>query len=121
MEATAQSVIALSTWQAISLMSLFVGSVWAFGKVLFSQIEKRLDERFGAQEQARIDASDHWESRFGKLETFSRNIEREVLTLKSDLPLHYYRREDAIREQAVLHAKIDALAAKIELIIERTK
>ncbi|MBJ3229777.1 hypothetical protein JGB83_23460, partial [Salmonella enterica subsp. enterica serovar Stanley] len=42
--------------------------------------------------------------------------EREFLEFRADLPLHYVRREDYLRGQAVLEAKLDALYSKIELI-----
>ncbi len=43
-------------------------------------------------------------------------LEREFLEFRADLPLHYVRREDYLRGQAVLEAKLDALYSKIELI-----
>jgi len=41
-------------------------------------------------------------------------VERELLTLKADLPLHYVRREDYIRGQSILENKIDGLGLKLE-------
>lgn len=43
-------------------------------------------------------------------------VERELLTLKAELPLHYVRREDYIRGQTVMEAKQDALYSRIELL-----
>lgn len=40
--------------------------------------------------------------------------EREILELRCDLPLQYVRREDAIRQETVINAKLDMLAAKID-------
>ncbi len=40
--------------------------------------------------------------------------EKDLLRLKADLPLQYVRREDWIRNQTIIEAKLDALAAKID-------
>lgn len=36
-------------------------------------------------------------------------LERDLLSLKADLPMMYVRREDYIRGQTVIEAKLDAL------------
>ena len=36
------------------------------------------------------------------------------MKFQADLPLHYVRREDYVRGQSVLEAKLDGLADKIE-------
>ena len=41
-------------------------------------------------------------------------IEREMLLFKAELPVHYVRREDYIRGQSVIEAKLDGLAMKLE-------
>ena len=41
-------------------------------------------------------------------------VERELLNLKAELPLHYVRREDYIRGQSVIEAKLDGLGTKLE-------
>lgn len=74
-------------------------------KLLLAQIEKRLNERFEALEAARRESEAGWS-----------RLEREFLEFRADLPLHYVRREDYLRGQAVLEAKLDALYSKIELI-----
>ena len=40
--------------------------------------------------------------------------ERSILKLRAELPLEYTRREDWIRNQTVIEAKLDALAAKLD-------
>ena len=44
------------------------------------------------------------------------SFERELLEMKADLPLNYVRREDAIRQETVMTAKLDTLAAKIDAL-----
>lgn len=41
-------------------------------------------------------------------------LERSLLELKAELPLHYVRKEDDIRQQVTINAKLDRLAEKID-------
>lgn len=108
--------VQLEMWQLIVLLLAFFGAVWTFGKVLLDQFEKRLGERFKAQETLRQAGQAQWEKRLNELEKISRDTEREVLTLKADLPLNYVRREDYIRGQSVIEAKLDALYSELKLV-----
>lgn len=44
--------------------------------------------------------------------------EKDLLRLQAALPLDYVRREDWIRNQTVIEAKLDGLAARLETIKE---
>jgi len=110
------------TW-LVWLLLMFFGAVWAFGKVLLKQIEKRLDERFAAQETLRMESQKHWDTKFAAIDQARRDesgqwqrIERELLSLKADLPTQYVRREDYIRNQTIIEAKLDAVYSKLEVI-----
>jgi hypothetical protein len=115
-------------WQGIgvscAVLVAFVGGLWAVGKILIKQFIARLDARFQAMEDARIEAGKHWDNKFAALEQAAnaneqewRRVERDVLTLKADLPLHYVRREDYVRNQTVIEAKIDGLAIRLENVL----
>jgi hypothetical protein len=41
-------------------------------------------------------------------------LERSLLELKAELPLQYVRKEDDIRQQVTINAKLDRLAEKID-------
>ena len=41
-------------------------------------------------------------------------VERDLLTLRAELPERYVRREDHIRSQTVIEAKLDTLAARMD-------
>ena len=110
------------TW-LVGLLIAFFGVVWAFGKVLLDQIEKRLGERFAGQEKMRGESQKHWDTKFAAIEAAGREessqwqrIERELLSLKAELPVQYVRREDYIRNQTVIEAKIDRVFGKLELL-----
>ena len=42
------------------------------------------------------------------------SLERDFLRFQADLPLHYVRREDYVRGQSIVEAKLDGLATKID-------
>lgn len=114
--------VQLELWQLITLLLAFFAAVGAFGKVLLDQFEKRLGEKFKAQETMRAEATARWDARFSELQKASQEetlnwhrVERELLKMQADLPREYVRREDHIRFETVINAKLDALGAKIDL------
>lgn len=94
------------------LIGAFAGVIWAFSKTLIRQFEKRLDERF-AGIQADITKRAAEEEEFSKQ---LRQFEKEFLLFQRDMPLQYVRREDYIRGQSVIEAKLDAVYSKLELV-----
>lgn len=99
--------VEIDFWQlftfAVGLLLSFLGAAAALGKVLLGQVEKRLDARFNTLERAANDEAGEW-----------RRVERELLELRADMPLNYVRREDYIRGQSVIEAKLDGLALRLE-------
>ena len=104
-----------------AIIFAITGGYWAIGRMVLAQFDKRLDERFAAQEKAREEGRHLWDLRFGGFEAEQRRIEREVLELKADLPMNYVRREDHIRFETVINAKLDALYSELRLVGERQK
>lgn len=103
------------TW-LIGLFVLFISAMWALSKLLMAQTFKQLDERFNSQDKARTKAQEHWELRFGQIETLARSNERDLLTMRGDLPNLYVRREDHIRGQSVIEAKLDAISSELKMV-----
>ncbi|WP_223871516.1 hypothetical protein [Candidatus Dactylopiibacterium carminicum] len=93
-------------WHLVLLLMAFFGCVGTFGKVLLAQFEARLDERFNGLEDGHTKALE---------------VERQLLIFKAELPLQYVRREDYVRNQTVIEAKLDAVASKIENLQLKTK
>lgn len=83
------------------LLAAFVTGLWRVGKWLVVSVEKRIDDRFS------VLAADSraW-----------RAVERDLMELRAELPNQYVRREDYIRGQSVVEAKLDAVAAKLEVV-----
>jgi hypothetical protein len=110
-------------WQLVLLLVAFFGFVGGVGKLLLAQIDKRLDERFVAQEEVRKAAQKVWQKAFDDHMAAERRetealhqLEKDFLRFQGDLPLHYIRREDYIRNQTIIEAKLDGLALKLENI-----
>lgn len=107
----------------IGLLVTFLGCVFGFAKVLGGQIDKRLDEKFQAQETAREAGAkslrehiDRYIALGDRTATQVSNLERDFLKWQADLPVHYVRREDYVRGQTVIEAKLDALYNKLEVV-----
>ena len=90
--------IQVDFWHLMGLLLSFIGTLATFGMVLIKQIDARID---------------HQNDRVSKIEA-SLN---ETLTM---LPLQYQRREDAIRFETVLNAKLDAIGSRIERLMEKS-
>lgn len=93
--------IEMPVWQMISIALTVVGAFGGLVKLLLRQLERRLDQRFKV-----VDADSN------RL----RQVELALERLRGEMPLHYVLREDYVRNQTVIEAKLDALALKLENI-----
>ncbi|WP_334158669.1 hypothetical protein [Oryzomicrobium sp.] len=107
----------------IGLLLTFLACIFGFAKVLGAQIDKRLEERFKAQEQAREtgakalrEAIDTYAEEGKRTAEQVAALERDFLEWKAELPIYYVRRDDYIRGQSVIEAKLDALYNKLEVV-----
>lgn len=107
----------------ITLLGIFTGIITGLVKLLLWQFEKRLGERFAAQDQARQTAAKHWEAAFEKVIARQdkdaeavQQLEKTFLKWQAELPISYVRREDFVRNQTIIEAKIDNIASKLEVI-----
>lgn len=109
-------------------VAALVGGAWILLSVSARQFDRRLEEKFTALEVARAESSAHWQQNFDKLlrerdqeEKEWRRLEREFNTLRVELPKEYVRREDHIRFETVINAKMDSIASKLDLANERNR
>lgn len=113
--------IAIDVWQllglTVSLLIALVTMMFAAGRMLVNQFDRRLNERFNALDVSRVDSQNHWDAKFTALEKATsadaeewRRIEREFMRFQASLPIEYQRREDAIRDQSRIESKLDGLA-----------
>jgi hypothetical protein len=115
--------VEMELWHLITLLLAFFGCIGAFGKVLLDQIEKRLETRAVAQDKAREEGQKALRDAFSAHMTEERSnasavqtLERDFLKWQAELPVHYVRREDYVRGQSVIEAKLDALFSKLEVV-----
>ena len=111
----------LELWHMVLLALAILGGYWTLTKIIAGQFQRHLDERFKVQEQARSENHHQLSGRLDRIEAVNRDesaqwqrVERDLLSLKADMPLHYVRREDYIRGQSVIEAKLDGLGTKLE-------
>lgn len=100
------------------LASFFLMALAGLSKLLLSQFAQKIDARFDAQEEVRKQSAARWEQQFRSLDDSQRRFDKEMADLRLELAKQYVRREDAIRDQTVIQAKLDALAAKVELLTQ---
>lgn len=111
--------VEMELWHLITLLLAFFGCVGAFGKILLAQFEKRLDERFNAQEESRKEAQARWDDEFRKIEELARQNERDLSNLKLHLAENFVARQDHVAGQSKLESKMDALALRFENVLLR--
>lgn len=103
------------------------GGIWTLGKSIANLhqlgMRRELQEQFRLQEVTAKARAQHVDTQLYAMDAALKadasqwqRVERELLNLKADMPLHYVRREDYIRGQSVLEAKQDALYNRIELL-----
>lgn len=86
--------VSIEFWQLVGFLLSFLGVCWGFGKMLLSQFQLQQDERQRAQE---------------KLSEKFEHMEKQFAEQKALLPEKFVLREDYIRNQAVLEAKMDSI------------
>lgn len=104
----------MSTPADLQQIGVLVGIGLPWSGALLWMVKWLLDRYFAALE-SRFRALE--ESLKAKTEEWQRT-ERALLELKADLPVQYVRKEDAIRGEVVIHAKLDALNGKLDQLRE---
>lgn len=104
---------------AVSLLVAWSGFLIGIIKWFLANYHKGLSEKFqGVSDQITANNNDSARRNEAMKEEL-RRIDREMMEMRAMLPDKYVRREDAIREQVVISAKLDSLAAKIDNVILR--
>ncbi len=120
--------IQIELWHLVTLLLSFFACVGAFGKILLWQFEKRQSERFAgqeklqtarftAEEKSRREFQEQIDRRLSALESAAKEwirVERDFLEWKAALPMTYVMRDDYVRNQTVIEAKLDSVAVRIE-------
>lgn len=95
----------LEPYQLIMLLLTLAGSIFGAGKAFFSRVEHSIRERdlHLAQSLEKVGEKLDEESKA------IRELDREILKLKAELPREYVSKDDFIRSFTVVEAKIDAV------------
>lgn len=116
-------------WAMFGLLSVFGGLVAAVVRWSIRQFEARLAATHKAQAdqvvllgkqleehgKKREETIGKFKDRFNELDGNQREQERALMALRLELAHDYVRREDFVRNQTVIEAKIDGLASKLEV------
>ena len=86
--------ISIEFWQLVGFLLSFLGVCWGFGKMLLAQFQAQQEER--QKQQARLHE---------KVE----QLENQFAEQKALRPEKYVLRDDYIRNQAILEAKMDSI------------
>lgn len=90
--------ISIEFWQLVGFLLSFLGVCLGFGKMLLSQFQNQQDERQKQQE---------------KLQHKVEIMEKHLAEFSAQMPMTYVLRDDYIRNQVVLEAKIDNVVNKL--------
>jgi hypothetical protein len=118
-----QGVIQISAEAGAALVIGYFATVFAFGRVLLWQFERRCDTRDKSTDDLRAIENAHRASEMRDVQQSVTAESRRIATLGEQLhkfvatlPLEYVRREDHIRNQTVIEAKLDAIATELKMV-----
>jgi len=114
-------------WELVTLtfsaLLGIAGIVVTLGRMTLTQSQRHLDMRFDAMDASHRARDEQLARRLDTIESARRDevaqwqrVERDLYQLKVDLPQRYVQREDYVRGQSVVEAKLDALAAKLDSV-----
>jgi len=113
--------VEIDFWQIIWFGCALVGAFWAVLKICFVQYEKSCSAK-----NALRDARDEERTRRlasietilkedrARVDTMLQRHDDRIQAIERELPMHYVRREDYVRGQSVLEARLDGLWHRIE-------
>ncbi len=111
----------IELWHLVLLVLSVLGGYWALTKIIAIQFQHSLDARFEGLDRVANAQNKQLNQRLDVLDTAAKTdagqwqrVERDLLKLQIDMPIQYVRREDYIRGQSVIEAKLDGLGSKLE-------
>ncbi|WP_374351679.1 hypothetical protein [Chitinimonas sp.] len=103
------TIVQIQLWQLLTavgaIAAFFIATVAGMGRLYFGLYERRVNERFDGVINKLTEEGDGL-----------KRLERDFMNFKADLPIAYVRREDYIRGQSVIEAKLDALYSEVKLV-----
>lgn len=105
----------------VSAVASLIAGAWVLLSVAARQFDRRLEERFSAQEKARLEGRQAWEDRINKMESRYEALDLDVRKIMIELPREYVARADYVRRETVIEAKIDRLGLQLENYILKAR
>lgn len=103
-------VFELTLGNVITVLALVVAALWALAKMVNVQYERRIADKFDAVVKLLDGISTAQDGNAKAMQ----ELERQFMRLQGELPLNYVRREDYVRGQSIVEAKLDGLATKLD-------
>lgn len=98
-------ILELEAYQAIVITLTIAGSIWGAGKAFFARFDTALRERDDSLEVAIANVAKQVQRQTNEV----RQLEKDLLLLKAELPEKYLPRADFNRTFTVVEAKLDRL------------
>lgn len=92
---------------AVTLLAAFFG----LGKLLARQVLDNIDTKLSSFKDIKVELKE--------LSIIANNTERDLLRIKGDIAQQYVRRDDFVRLEAAISAKLDSLSDKLDHLRER--
>ncbi len=104
--------ILLEPYQLFMIVATSLAAFFGLGKILAKQVLDNIDIKLSGFTDIKVELKE--------LSIIANNTERDLLRIKGDIAQQYVRRDDFVRLEAAISAKLDSLAAKIDHLHERS-
>lgn len=104
--------ILLEPYQLFMIVTISLGAFFGLGKLLARQVLDNIDTKLSSFKDIKVELKE--------LSIIANNTERDLLRIKGDIAQQYVRRDDFVRLEAAISAKLDSLADKIDHLRERS-
>ena len=104
--------ILLEPYQLFMIAATSLAAFFGLGKILAKQVLDNIDTKLSSFKDIK--------SELKELSIIANNTERDLLRIKGDIAQQYVRRDDFVRLEAAISAKLDSLADKIDHLRERS-
>ena len=103
--------ILLEPYQLFMIAAISLAAFFGLGKLLARQVLDNIDTKLSSFKDIKAELKD--------LSIIANNTERDLLRIKGDIAQQYVRRDDFVRLESTISAKLDSLAEKIDHLRER--
>ncbi|ENX20175.1 hypothetical protein F892_03098 [Acinetobacter vivianii] len=104
--------LTLEPYHVFLIVTAIIGAFFTMFKMLGSQINANLQHNFAATNERIERVSKQNE----KSQDDLRELERKFHQFEVSLPKNYVHRDDFVRSQSIIEAKLDSVASKLETV-----